>query len=386
MLKRTDAMMILRMHREGLYQRDIAARVGCSPRTVRRTLARGGPAPGRRPRARGTKLDPFKADIDQMLDDDIWNAEVVFKRLRERGYDGGRTLVQDYIRPKRTLQPSRATVRFETGPGRQLQHDWGEIDALIGDRLERVHIAVNTLGCSRRFHVYATPCEDAEHTYESLVRAFEHFGGVTEEVLVDNQAPAVKTREQGQVIFNPRFVDMATRYGFRPRACRPYRARTKGKTERMVGYVKDHFFQRYRHFDSWQHLNQCLAEWLETEADPRCHGTHGEIVIERFHRKEAPALKPLPWHRLDTAYHFYRVVAWDGYVDVEGNRYSVKQGRQWNETNANCSVSTWRIRYGSALSRVRRNAATARRACALSVPTLRVSLLRRQYLIEKRRL
>lgn len=114
----------------------------------------------------------------------MWNGEVIFSELRDLGYTGGRTILHDYIRPKRSLQPSRATVRYETRPGHQLQHDWGEIDTVIAGQRMRVHFAVNTLGYSRRFHVTAADCEDAEHTYESLIQAFEHFGGVPAEVNV----------------------------------------------------------------------------------------------------------------------------------------------------------------------------------------------------------
>lgn len=323
MLKRTDAMMILRLRDRGMHLNDIAVRMGCSERTVRRILRRGGPAPGRRPRARKSKLDPYKPMIDRMLKDDVWNCEVILAKLRAAGYQGGSTLVRNYVQPRRVLQPSRATVRYATPPGRQLQHDWGEIDTVVADETVRVHFAVNTLGHSRRFHVSAAPRQDAEHTYESLVRAFEWFGGTPAEVLVDNQRSAVLGRRDGAAVFNPRFEDLAERYGFAPRACRPYRARTKGKTERMVGYVKDHFFQRYQAFESLDHLNRCLQAWLTEVADQRTHGTHGEVVIERFERDERQALRPLPRERFDTAYRFHRIAGWDGYVDVAGNRYSV---------------------------------------------------------------
>jgi hypothetical protein len=185
------------------------------------------------------------------------------------------------------------------------------------------HFAVNTLGYSRRFHFWATECEDAEHTYEALVRAFEWFGGVPAEVLVDNQKAAVLAhRRGGDVQFHPRFLDLAGHYGFRPRACRPARAQTKGKDERNVGYVKHHFFVRYREFESWAHLNQLAEQWLREEADPRVHGTVHEVVAERFAR-EAPRLQPLPPRRYDTAYWESRQVSWDAYVDVRGNRYSI---------------------------------------------------------------
>jgi hypothetical protein len=182
---------------------------------------------------------------------------------------------------------------------------------------------VNTLGYSRRFHFWCSDSQDAEHTYEGLVRSLEYFGGVPEEVLVDNQKSTVLEHRAGQgAVFNARFIDLAGHYGFQPRACRPYRARTKGKDERMVGYIKQHFFVRYRAFDSWAHLNQLAEQWLAQEADQRVHGTVREVVIARFER-ERPALQPLPARRYDTAYHETRRVGWDGYIEVRGNRYSV---------------------------------------------------------------
>ena len=90
----------------------------------------------------------------------------------------------------------------------------------------------------------------------------------------------------------------------------------------MVGYIKHHFFVRYREFESWEHLNQLAEAWLREEADRRFHGTVKEVVAERFER-ERPYLRALPSERFDTAYRETRLVGWDSYIDVRGNRYSV---------------------------------------------------------------
>ena len=248
---------------------------------------------------------------------------VILREIQAEGYAGGYTMLLEYIAPKRALRPSRATVRFETQPGEQLQTDWGEVVVEIAGQPTKVYFIVNTLGYSRRFHFWCTDSQDAEHTYEGLIRSFEYFGGVTSEVLVDNQKSAVLLpSNQGQPHFNERFLDLADYYGFTPRACRPYRARTKGKDERMVGYIKHNFFVRYRSFESWAHLNQLAERWLAEEADLRVQGTVKEVVAERFER-EKPELRPLPNVRYDTSYLELRQVAWDGYIDVRGNRYSV---------------------------------------------------------------
>ena len=323
MLNREDWLMIREMREKGCYLREIAERVGCSERTVRRALRRGGPPPRRRSGVRPGKLDPYKAQVDQWLADDVWNATVIFAELQACGYTGGISILRDYIRPKRVLRKVQGTVRFETAPGRQLQSDWGQLETVVSGEPMRVHFSINILGYSRRFHVWAAACEDAEHTYEGLIRAFEHFGGVPSEVWVDNQKAAVLSHGlDGRVRFNPGFLALASHYGFTPKACRPHRPQTKGKGERMVRYVKENFFQRHRAFESLDHLNRLLAQWLAEVADERVHGTHKAVVKERF-EEERPRLFPLPPVRFDTSYRETRRVALDAFIDVRGNRYSV---------------------------------------------------------------
>jgi transposase len=322
MLRKEDFTVIKALEQHGVYLKDIAAELGVHPRTVSRALKRGG-APQRERKHRESKLEPYKPKIDRLLNEGIWNAQVILREIQAEGYSGGETILREYIKPKRTLRQSRATVRFETKPGEQMQSDWGEIGVEIAGQPTKVHFIVNQLGYSRRFHFWCSDRSDAEHTYEGLVRSLEYFGGVTREVLVDNQKAAVlQASNLGQPRFNERFVDLANWYGFTPRACRPYRARTKGKDERMVGYIKQNFFVRYRRFESWAHLNQLAERWLAEEADQRVHGTVKEVVAERFER-EKPTLGALPRRRYDTSYREFRQAAWDGYIDVRGNRYSV---------------------------------------------------------------
>ncbi len=322
MLGPEDFRVIEALARRGVYLCDIAEQLGVHPRTVRRALDRGGPPAPRRGR-RGSLLDPYRSQVDELLAEGVWNAVVIWRELQARGYAGGLSLLRKYIHPKRGLRPGRATVRFETPPGRQLQSDWAVQRTVVAGEPTDVHFLVNTLGYSRRFHFWCTDTADAEHTYEGLIRSFEWFGGVPQEVLVDNQkATVIAHRRRGEVTFHPRFLDLAGHYGFTPRACRPARAQTKGKDERNIGYVKHHFFVRYRRFESWAHLNQLAEQWLREEADQRVHGTLGEVVAARFAR-EAPHLRPLPPQRYDTAYWELRRVSWDAYVEVRGNRYSV---------------------------------------------------------------
>lgn len=323
MLGKEDWMTIKTQVEQGVYLKDIAAELDVHPKTVRRALDRGGPPSGKRPKARKSKLDPYKGHINKRLEDKVRNAVVIFREIQEMGYTGEITILREYMKPRRPARVSRRTVRYETAPGVQLQNDWGEVRRPVGGQLTKICFNTNTLGFSRRFHFWCTPSMDAENTYEGVVRAFEHFGGVTQETLVDNQKSMVIEHRIGdRVRFNERFLDLGFHYGFTPRACKPRRARTKGKDERMVGYIKHHFFVRYQEFESFAHLNQLAEKWLEEEADRRFHGTVKEVVIERFTR-ELPYLSPLPPVRFDTSYRETRFAHWDGYIDVRGNRYSV---------------------------------------------------------------
>lgn len=323
MLRKEDFLMIQALASRGVYQRDIAVQLGVHPKTVSRALRRGAAPAGCQRTPGGAKLQPHQATIDRLLGEGVWNAVVVLREIQAEGYSGGITVLKNYMQPKRALRPSRATVRFETPPGRQLQSDWGQITTRIAGVETTVHFIVNVLAYSRRFHFWCTDSEDAEHTYEGLIRSYEWFGGVAAETLVDNQKAAVLVHRSDQrPRFNERFVDLGTHYGFTPRACKPARPQTKGKDERMVGYIKHHFFVRYRSFESWAHLNQLAEHWLRAEADERMHGTVKEIVRERFAR-EAPALQALPAVRYDTSYREQRQVGWDAFVDVRGNRYAV---------------------------------------------------------------
>ena len=349
MLSKEDFAVIKALKKHGVYQKDIAEQLGVHPKTVGRALKRG-TAPFRKRKRRVCKLDPYKPTVDRLLTEGVWNAVVILREIQTEGYEGGYTMLREYIAPKRALRAGRQTVRFETKPGQQLQSDWGEITTVIADQESKVSFIVNELGYSRRFHFWCTDSQDAEHTYEGIIRSFEYFSGATEEVLVDNQKSAVlKHPTRGVVRFNERFLDLSHHYGFTPKACRPYRARTKGKCERMVGYIKHHFFQRYREFDSWAHLNQLAEQWLREEADQRIHGTVKEVVAERFAR-EAPALRPLPAQRYDTSYRETRIVGWDGFIEIRGNRYSVPGHLAGKSVNIRIGLDgTANIYYGEEL-------------------------------------
>jgi hypothetical protein len=213
----------------------------------------------------------------------------------------------------------------ETAPGQQLQVDFGERRVVIGDESTKVFLFVATLGYSRRLHVRAFPHERQESWFEGLESTFRAFGGVTQEVLFDNDRGLVRHHDAvaREVEFNARLHAFARHWGFRPRACAPYRARTKGKDERGVGYVKKNAIAG-RRFATWAALEAHLEQWTREVADARVHGTTGEVPRARFKRDEAPALRPIagiaPFQVLREV---IRVVQADCAIEVDTNAYSV---------------------------------------------------------------
>ena len=128
-----------------------------------------------------------------------------------------------------------------------------------------------------------------------LEQAFTVFGGVPTELLFD-QMKAVIVDDQravgGKLLENLEFLRFAAHWGFRVRACRPYRAKTKGKVERPISYVRQSFFYG-REFLNDADLNAQALSWATQTANVRMHRTTGECPVVRFERDERVRLKPL---------------------------------------------------------------------------------------------
>jgi len=294
---------------------------------VQRYLAASGWAPCRVP-ARPGLLRGHAAWLDERLRRHRGNADVVRQELAsELGVVVSlRTVERAVSHLRRELAAEAlATVRFETPPGRQLQIDFGQRRIAIEGERDKVFLFVATLGYSRRIYAAAFRHERQSAWLEGIEDAFRHFGGLPRELLLDNARALVKHHDAvtREVEFTDRLHAFARYWDVRPVACAPYRARTKGKDERGVGYVK-HNAIAGRSFASWDVLEAHLAWWMREVADTRVHGTTGEAPMVRFAREEAAALRPLngrpPFRQLR---ELTRRVQNDACVDIDTNHYSV---------------------------------------------------------------
>jgi transposase len=284
---------------QGLGKRAIAKQLGVSRRTVHHWIATGQltrvveTSATRTTVPRPQKLDRFKPLIhERLLAYPALSAERLFAECRAGGYSGGVTRLRDYVARVRPRPAPEPVIRFETAPGVQAQFDFAEVQLSWGKR----YAVLVVLGYSRKLYVEFVPRQTALAVMQSLERAFADFGGVPLEVLFD-QLKAVIIGDQrpagGTLLENAEFARFAAHAGFRIRACRPYRAQTKGKVERPVSYLRTSFLYGREFLGDADLADQC-ARWLAEVANARIHGTTGERPDERFQRDEQAVLQPLP--------------------------------------------------------------------------------------------
>lgn len=322
---------VVRRFARGDSKRQIARALGIDRKTVRRMLreqeqrrAQGDDALARelgKPRApRASKLDPYAERVDELFGEfpDI-TAQRVFEIIGQEGFDGGYTIVRDYVRQVRPRQSRRAYDPVTTAPGKQAQLDWSPY-ALPGCGIE-----VNSFGLvlhySSYFYADFTADRRQPTLFRRMVAGFDDLGGVPAEVVVDSEKTIVDRWEAGEPVVNLGFLDFAAYYGFEvhvaPRADGAY----KGGVERSHLIVERNFLNG-RRFHDLQEARERLARWRDRFCAERNHRTKRE-TRRALYLEEAPLLQPLPAHPYDTSEVVWRIA--DGFhrVRLETNTYTV---------------------------------------------------------------
>jgi len=174
----------------------IARAYGLDRKTVR-AWRRRGQYVERAGRAGVSQLDPYRAWIAKRAPEVDYNATVLHRELGEQGFKGSVIIVRRAVVPLRAGATPKATVRFETGPGEQAQVDFGQVRVWIDDVQVAAQVFVMTLGFSRRCFAVAFPRQRLREWLGGHELAFQHFGGVTDRVIVDHAKAMVleHTRE-----------------------------------------------------------------------------------------------------------------------------------------------------------------------------------------------
>jgi transposase len=307
---------------QGVGIRAICRQLGVSRTAVRHALRSDGPPHYQRPGRPNRQLVPFEAQIHAWYFGQHLIGSRILRELRKLGYTGGRTALYTYMKQLRAAVPSaRATVRFETPPGRQGQFDWSPYTVDLGGELTRVIVFGLTLGYSRRKHYTVSLDETQASIFEAIEACLHHFEGAPKELLVDNARALVSDASPTRFRWNPQFLELCGHYRLQPRACQPYRAQTKGKIERPFFYLEEQFIKGGS-FASLLDLQFQLARFEAEDLDVYVHATTQERPIDRF-QVEVPHLTALPEQRFVGTLALSRKVSWDCLVAFRGSRYSV---------------------------------------------------------------
>jgi transposase len=330
----------------------IARELELDRKTVRSSLRQSSWKPYRRQVSAPTMLDVHRQWLSERAPQVHYSARILHQELQgQRGWTGSYETIKLAVRPLRAAANIAALTqcRFETAPGEQAQVDWGQITVRLGDTPAKVHVMVMTLGYSRRAYAEGFLHERMPNLLSAHENAFAHFGGRCETLLYDRMRTVVlgTTADETGIRrpkFNTTFEAFAGHWGFTPRLCQAYRAKTKGKVESGVKYVKRNFAPG-RVFRDLEDFNEQLASWQAEIADVRIHGTTHQRPIDRF-ADEVQALVPTAGQAsFLQATVRERVVADDWLISIESNRYSVPFSLIGKTVRVVREGAHWVIRY-----------------------------------------
>ncbi|MBD3219419.1 MAG: IS21 family transposase [candidate division Zixibacteria bacterium] len=320
MIDRHLVFEIHRLSRMGFSERQIARELRIDRQSVSKYLQNPDPAPARRA-GRPSKLDPYRDIIEQIVADyPAIKAPAVLQYLQQKGFDGRVTIVRDYLHTLRRAAQRRAYCRFESGPGRQMQVDWGHFWSLEYGRTKRKLYALVVLEChSRMLHVTFTHSQCQADLHQGLLAAFTFLGGTCAQLVVDNMLTAVTERVGALVRFNAAFLDFLRPFHITPVPCNIRSPHEKGKVENSVKYLRTSFWP-LRQFKDLADVQNQIDHWRDTVANTRVHQTTKEVPKERFCPDR---LRPLPDHLPDCRQAATVLVHKDFAVRFDGNAYSV---------------------------------------------------------------
>ncbi len=341
-----EIVMIHDLQRQGLSISAIARATGHDRKTIRKHLDRGLEAPVYGPRGQRPRLlEPFEDYLgERVRGHPGLSGKRLLRDIKALGYEGEYTAVTDFLRTVRPAPSRGFEIRFETPPGRQAQVDFAQFRVEFSDEPGIVRILwlfTMVLGHSRWLWGRFCTTQDLGTVLRCHIDAFTAMGGSPREVLYDRMKTAVIGETEGVVQYNLSLLTLLSYYDAVPRACQPYRAKTKGKVERPFRYIRQDFFLG-RTFRDLDDLNHQFDHWREEIANARCHATTNRIVDAAF-GEEKPVLTPLPAMPYNAVLTLERRVSHDGMVSFGGNLYSVPDSTRKRLLEVQCHPKDLRI-------------------------------------------
>lgn len=313
----------LKQEGQEISVRELSRRTGLARNTISKYLNNGFQQHALKGSFKGSLLDDYKPWLQSQFKAGNYNSASLYPQLKEKGYQGGLSILKSYIkefRPPVVHVPQQRTMRFETSSGKQVQMDWGFVQYVNKyGKEKRYACLVMILGYSRKKYIEFFSQASLEFLRIGTIHAFQFFGGVPEQVLTDNMKSVVQSRTRKSITFNPKFEAFAAELGFDIKVCKVRCPMTKGKAERLVHYVKNNFMPG-REFVNLVDLNVQALQWCNS-VDSKEHGTTGRIPNEALKDEVLNVLPPSDV--LDRYLWAERSVGIDGFVSFEGLRLGV---------------------------------------------------------------
>jgi transposase len=326
---------IITLHDRGWPVRGLSREFGISRGRIRRIIASN-----RYKRETGmdhvqaktkisSKLDAYKEHIAELLeqhvDPPITNQRIL-ELIREKGYQGGKTILGDYLATIRRKNAKQPVYCVETSPGDMGSHDWSEYYVCFSETGEKQKVIFFSfiLNYSRRQYIEVVDDKTQLTLFKCLINTFTYLEGVPRRIKSDNQKPCVDRREFGKPVFNARFLDFANHYHFTPLSITPGKPIENLKIERPFYYLEKSFLNG-RSFFNRDDLKSQLTDWLRDINDRRVHRTTKQTPFDLY-KQEYPYLQSLPAKHYDTSVTGYRIVNNESCIEWSGYFYAVPPG------------------------------------------------------------
>lgn len=320
-----DWIAVKRLYKNGVKKQQIAKQLHMSRNTVKRLL-KAKEEPSYTRNVYRSKVDSYQELITEwyLSPEYSYIGTRIYRELKKLGYTGSINPVYRFLKKldgeKHKINP-KATQRIETPPGEQAQFDWSEYDVVINNVITKVYCFSIVMAFSRDKRILFSLSCDGDAIYEAIQELFNEFGGITQELIIDNpKALVVENNEGKEPKYNLDALRLAAHLGLELNACAPFRARTKGKVERPFNYIEEQFIKG-NSFPSMVALNDAGKDFVKDWCRHK-HGTTKRIPEEAF-KEEMVCLLPLPSRRFFPTNLETRKVSLDSLISVNGNKYSV---------------------------------------------------------------
>jgi transposase len=315
-------------NKEDISISEIARRMNIARKTVRRALKE---EPQTKQIKRPSKLDPYKNKIKEILttNPNISNV-LILEKIKEEGYTGQKSILGEYLKGVRGKK-EEAFNHLVTLPGEEAQVDWASCGSIsCGKHQRKLYLFCMVLSYSRYMFTTFTTSMDSDTFMACHIKAFRYFSGVPQSLLYDNLKSVVSYRHGKEIIFNQRFSDFSSFYGFKIKVCNVRRGNEKGKVERAIRYIKGNFLNRAT-YENFMHIKDSLRIWLKETANKRLHSTMRKIPLEIFENEEKEYLLILSENDYDYPKIRQLHSNKDCLFTFETNRYSIP-AQYYNET------------------------------------------------------